>query len=214
MSNNSKQLGAVLVLTCGLLVACEATRYDVDFVIEGEQTLQYSCQEDELCNTGSGYWWPQPGECSSWTDVGVPANTADCDLDVEFSVEGTVVPSSTVVSGNAYDVRVGGCGHSSEFFAILVPALELTVNDVAREEGNIVVDYSSVGASVVQLQTTAGFGALGAHCSREALASSTIASTQRNPVTDAKLSAFADFELIGNFGSVRIWIGKKQFLNL
>lgn len=200
------------VLLGALSCSCSTNdTYELDLVVRDGRVVPYLCWEGSQCNRGSSDdWWPQPGECHFVSDVVGTSHRPECALQARFLADGDLVPEGGVLPGKTYELIVEGCGYGPSSISLASPMVTLEITDVAQDpNGSVSVDYLAQGANAAVMRA-------GNWTSKKTCASAITGNfMQDNPyVQEAQLSAYDLSEHETDFGTLRVWMGTEQMLDL
>ncbi len=207
-------VGASVLASCEAetkSAAPEAAIFDIDLVVRNGQPEAFVCEVGADCQREDRFWWPKMQECEHTSDLyGEPRGPA-CVPQLDFILDGVVV-NSALVPGLSYELIVQGCGHDATHIPLSLPSVELIIEDIQHDAiaSELAIRFAAPGADAAAL--SAGNWTSMQTCLSEA--SGHVSHRGAPNPTEATLAVFATSEQSERFGSLRLWLGVQEELDL
>ncbi len=192
-------------------VVFEEAVFDIDVVVRNGQPEVFVCEAGTECRREDRFWWPKMQECEHTSDAyGEPLGPS-CEPKLNFLHDGVAI-NSALVPGLNYELVVQGCGHDATRIPFTLPTVELVIEDIQYDAiaAELAVTYSAPGADVAAL--TAGNWTSMQTCISDA--NGQVSHTGAPNPQNATLAVFATSEHSEHFGSLRLWLGVQEVLEL
>ena len=210
----------LMLLASSVLASCEeeeaavfeeAVLFDIDVVVRNGQPKAFICEVDAECRREDTFWWPKMQECEHTSDLYREPRGPSCVPRLHFLLDEVIV-NSDLVPGLNYELVVQGCGYEATRIPLALPTVELVIEDIQYDAiaAELAINYSAPGADVAAL--TAGNWTSMQTCISDA-SGQVSHSGSPNPL-EATLAVFATSERTERFGSLRLWLGVQEELEL